>query len=203
MEKKAKNTGEAHVTEAPENAQAPEATAPEAQEGDREEAQTTPTIPSKEKLDKLLRYHVWSAIGVGLVPIPIIDLAALTGVQVNLIRKLANAYGIPFLQDSVKNILSSLVGSTLPVAIAPGVAASVAKFLPIFGQTAGVVTMPIIGGASTYAVGKVFIQHFASGGTFLSFNPEKVKDYYQEMFSEGKKFAADLKKEKDEKDVEK
>jgi uncharacterized protein (DUF697 family) len=200
MEKKAKNTAETQVTEAPDNAQAPEATPPEAQEGDRE---TTPPTPSKEKLDKLLRYHVWSAIGVGLVPLPLVDLAALTGVQVNLIRKLANAYGIPFLQDTVKNILSSLVGSTLPVIVAPGVAASVAKFIPIFGQTAGVVTMPIIGGAATYAVGKVFIQHFASGGTFLTFKPEKVKEYYQEMFTEGKKVAADLKKEKDEEDAEK
>jgi uncharacterized protein (DUF697 family) len=200
MEKKAKNTAETQVTEAPEDIQAPEATPLEAKEGDRE---TAPPVPSKERLDKLLRYHVWSAIGVGLVPVPLVDLAALTGIQINLIRKLANAYGIPFLQDTAKNILSSLVGSTLPIIVAPGVAASVAKFIPILGQTAGVVTMPIIGGAATYAVGKVFIQHFASGGTFLSFNPEKVKDYYQEMFSEGKKFAADLKKEKDEKDAEK
>jgi len=38
--------------------------------------------------------------------------------------------------------------------------------------------MPIVAGAATYAIGKVFVRHFASGGTFLTFNPEKVKDYY-------------------------
>ena len=37
--------------------------------------------------------------------------------------------------------------------------------------------MPVIAGAA-YAVGKVFIQHFASGGTFLTFDPEKVRAHY-------------------------
>ena len=46
--------------------------------------------------------------------------------------------------------------------------------------------MPLIAGASTYAVGKVFYRHFASGGTFLTFDPEKARAYYEEMFQKGK-----------------
>jgi len=42
-------------------------------------------------------------------------------------------------------------------------------------------------------VGKVFMQHFASGGTFLNFNPDEVKEYYSQMFQEGKQVAADMK----------
>jgi len=53
--------------------------------------------------------------------------------------------------------------------------------------------MPITAGAVTYAVGKVFHQHFASGGTFLSFDPDKVRDYYAEMLREGKTVAANMK----------
>ncbi|MCP4106117.1 MAG: hypothetical protein GY749_11350 [Desulfobacteraceae bacterium] len=49
--------------------------------------------------------------------------------------------------------------------------------------------MPVAASASTYALGKIFIQHFASGGTFLTFDPEKVKAYYAEMFEDGKKVA--------------
>ncbi len=162
---------------------------------------TEPKEVPKEQLDAILRHHVWGAIGVGLVPIPLVDLVALTGVQLNLLRKLAKVYGLPFFKDTAKNILSSLAGGALPVAVAPGVAASVAKFIPIFGQTVGVVTMPIIAGAATYAVGKVFIQHFASGGTFLTFNPEKVKGYYAEMFKEGAKVAADIKQEREGKNA--
>lgn len=74
--------------------------------------------------------------------------------------------------------------------------ASAAKAVPVIGQTAGVIAMPIVSGATTYAIGKVFIQHFASGGTFLTFNPEKVRDYYAEMFREGENVAADIQNKK-------
>ncbi len=40
-------------------------------------------------------------------------------------------------------------------------------------------TVPTFAAASTYAVGKIFVQHFESGGTVLSFNPDKVRDYYE------------------------
>lgn len=159
-----------------------------------------PDVP-KEELDKILRYHVWGAIGVSLVPIPLVDLVALTGVQVNLLRVLAKQYKIPFSKDPVTKILSVLVGSTTPVAFGVPLAASLVKFIPFLGEAAAIITLPIIAGASTYAVGKVFIQHFASGGTFLTFNPEKVKAYYAEMFEEGKKIATEIKsaKEKEKK----
>ena len=63
------------------------------------------------------------------------------------------------------------------------------KTIPIVGQTVGMLTMPIIAGATTYAVGKVFHQHFASGGTFLTFDPNEVKSYYTEMIEKGKSVA--------------
>ena len=56
--------------------------------------------------------------------------------------------------------------------------------------------MTILAGATTYAVGKVFIQHFESGGTFLNFNPDSVKEYYETMFKEGQSVAENMKKEK-------
>jgi hypothetical protein len=50
-----------------------------------------------------------------------------------------------------------------------------------------------VSGASTYAIYKVFVQHFESGGTFLDLEPAKVKSYFSEQFAKGKKFAMDLK----------
>jgi lipoate-protein ligase A len=52
--------------------------------------------------------------------------------------------------------------------------------------------MSAIGGAATYAIGRVFIQHFESGGTFLDFNPEKVREYFKEQFERGKGVASEL-----------
>ncbi|ETR71321.1 MAG: hypothetical protein OMM_08199 [Candidatus Magnetoglobus multicellularis str. Araruama] len=71
--------------------------------------------------------------------------------------------------------------------------ASLLKVIPVIGATTGAIALPVTAGAMTYAVGKVFSQHFATGGTLLNFDPEKVKDYYREMFQEGKSYAQNLK----------
>lgn len=169
----------------------------EQEQAAQETQEETPYVePTQEELDTLIRHHVWTAMAVGLVPIPLVDLAGILGVQLNLMRKLANYYRVPFLKDSVKNILSSLIGSALPVTVAAPVA-SLLKVIPVIGTSVGAVSMPLVAGAATYAVGKVFIQHFASGGTFLTFNPQKVKAYYSEMFQEGKNIAAEMKKERE------
>ena len=73
---------------------------------------------------------------------------------------------------------------------------SLMKGVPLIGLTVGALAMPVLAGATTYAVGKVFVQHFASGGTFLNFNPDEVREYYYEMFKEGQEVAAKLKKGK-------
>ncbi|VEN75409.1 conserved membrane hypothetical protein [Candidatus Desulfarcum epimagneticum] len=147
---------------------------------------------SKEEVDKLIRHHMYSAFGIGLIPLPLLDMAALTGVQINLVRKLAKMHGVPFSRDKVKNILSSLVAGTASTAVGAR-AASYAKVIPIVGYSLGAVSVSVLGAASVYAVGKVFNQHFASGGTFLSFDSEKVKDYYSKMFKKGKETASDIK----------
>ncbi len=144
--------------------------------------------------DKTLRNHIIGAMGVGLIPMPVVDLVALIGIQLNMLRKLAKAYDIPFSKDKGKNILASLIGGVLPLPLA-ATFYSLVKSVPFLGQTAGAVAMPLLAGAITYAVGKVFTQHFATGGNFLDFDPDKVRDYYEEMFEEGQKVAADIKDE--------
>jgi hypothetical protein len=42
--------------------------------------------------------------------------------------------------------------------------------------------MVAISGGMTYAIGKVFVQHFESGGTLLDFQPEKMRKYYLDYF---------------------
>ncbi|MEZ5671856.1 MAG: hypothetical protein R3E08_05540 [Thiotrichaceae bacterium] len=49
-----------------------------------------------------------------------------------------------------------------------------------------------MGGAATYAIDKVFVQHFESGGTFLDFDPEAVREHFAAEFAKGKDVAASL-----------
>jgi uncharacterized protein (DUF697 family) len=147
----------------------------------------------KAETDRIIHNHVYGAMGIGLIPVPMVDFLALTGLQVRLLCKLAQFYGVDFSASKVKSIVSALVGSFVPVAAA-GPLGSMIKLLPVIGQTAGALTMLATAGASTYALGRVFVQHFESGGTFLDFEPENVRAYFAEQFKEGQKIATDLRK---------
>ena len=37
--------------------------------------------------------------------------------------------------------------------------------------------MPVVSAGATWVIGKVFIQHFASGGTLLDFNPPDYREF--------------------------
>lgn len=146
------------------------------------------------RLDKLAKNHILAAMGVGLIPIPLVDLVAVTGIQLDLIKKIAAEYEVPFKQEKVKFIVSSLVGGFFSMGSGI-VLSSLVKCIPVIGQTTGAVAMPVISGAATYAIYKVFVRHFESGGTIVDLDPKKVKDYFAEQFTKGKKAAADLKAE--------
>ncbi|MBF0535736.1 MAG: GTPase, partial [Nitrospirae bacterium] len=84
-----------------------------------------------------------------------------------------------------------LIGSGIPVVLSSTVA-SLLKFIPVIGYTTASLSISIVGGASTYALGKVFVQHFESGGTFLDFDPMAVKEYFAKEFKEGQGLLSEL-----------
>jgi len=142
---------------------------------------------------ELVKKSMYVSMAAGLVPVPIFDFLAITGIQIEMLRRLSHLYGVTFMEGKVKNILAALIGGSFPSSFAP-VFAGLSKMVPVVGTTIGAVTLPLIAGASTYAIGKVFIQHFESGGTFLTFDPKSVRTYYAEQFKEGKVVAAEAKK---------
>ena len=142
---------------------------------------------SKEKqAQKLIKDGVILSVGGGLLPVPILDLIGIAGGQTHMLRQLSELYRIPYSQHRAKNIIATLIASLGTGYVGTGLVASVVKTVPFVGSMAGVVSLPIIAGASTYALGKVFVQHFESGGTFLNFEPEKTKTYFARQFAEGK-----------------
>ena len=53
--------------------------------------------------------------------------------------------------------------------------------------------MPTIVGASTYAIGRVFLRHFQEGGAITDISAERMKGYYAEQREAGKKVVASVK----------
>lgn len=139
--------------------------------------ETKPEASSKAaQANRVIRYHAIGAAAVGLVPAPLIDLALIAGIQLNLVRSLAKLYEMPFSEEIGKSLISALLGASVP-----GTAFSLMKFVPVIGM----VGASAAGAASTYAVGKVFVQHFESGGSFLTFDPDRVREHYAREMKSG------------------
>ena len=136
---------------------------------------------------KTVKKYMWWSMGAGLIPVPFVDWAAVSGVQFKMIADLAKVYGVPFKEERVKAIIGSLAGFLLPHSLAFGMIGSGIKAIPVIGALAGAPAMAVFCGAYEWALGRVFIQHFESGGTFLDLDPEAVKEYFRAQFEEGKK----------------
>src|SRR6201988_5042728 len=125
------------------------------------------------------RFSLWSGAA-GLIPVPLVDRRAVGGAQIQMLRRLSEIYGVPFSENRGKSIIASLAGAVIPASTATTTAVgvgSLVKSLPGVGTAIGALTMPVFSAGATYVIGKVFIQHFASGGTLLEFNPPDYREF--------------------------
>jgi uncharacterized protein (DUF697 family) len=149
-------------------------------------SEETPDVARHLRASQLVdRLSLWSGAA-GLIPVPLVDIAAVGGVQLHMLRRLSEIYGIPFSENRGKSIVTSLAGATAPASVATATG-SLIKGLPGIGTAIGALTMPIASAGATWVIGKVFIQHFASGGTLLDFNPPDYREFIKEQKA---KFAA-------------
>jgi len=135
----------------------------------------------QEALLLVRRYMLWSA-GAGLAPIPLFDMVAVMALQSRMLKKLCVLYDLNYSRERAKSLVTSLIAG-----IHAGlIAGSMIRLIPVVGL-ASLAAIPAASGALTYAVGRVFIQHFECGGTLLDFDPAKVRKYFAEQYEEGRK----------------
>lgn len=152
------------------------------------ETVATPSTASlKKQANAITNRRTLYAAGIGLLPFPLVDVAAILGVQVVMIRDIANVYGVDFKEKPVRSIITTLVGDLGAMGVMSGV-----KAIPVVGSFIGGFTTSLTGAAATFALGKVFTQHFDQGGTLLTFDPVESRKYFQEAFEEGKIYVEDL-----------
>lgn len=140
-----------------------------------------------ETPDKIIKTHMMISMGAGLVPLPLLDVVAVTAVQVDMLKQLSSHYNIPFSEQAGKSWISAIGGSVLA-----RMGASTLKAIPVIGSILGGVTMAALSGASTYALGNVFKMHFKNGGDLSDIDVDKAKDYFKVKFDEGKKMAKEM-----------
>jgi uncharacterized protein (DUF697 family) len=163
---------------------------------------TNEVLQPGEQADKVIRNYALGSIVPSLIPVPMLDLVVVTGIQLKMLHSLAQTYGVEFKEEAGRSAVAALIGGTASLGVSRLVTSAV-KAVPFVGQITGAVTMPVINGGSTYAIGKVFKQHFESGGTFLTFDASKVRAYFEEQLKEGKQVVAAAQAATGEKDAAK
>lgn len=140
--------------------------------------------------DNIIKKHVLFAMGGSLVPIPVIDIVAVTGIQIDMIKQLGILYDLNYQGSLGKSTLVALTGNSIS-----RIGASMLKGIPVVGTILGGITQTILAGASTLAVGEVMVKHFEKGGTFLDFDLDDWKEYYDERYQQAKETAKSWKEE--------
>lgn len=143
---------------------------------------------AKIQAEGIVQKHVLWSMGMGAIPIPFLDTIAVSAMQYEMLKQVSNLYGFEMSENMGKSIISLLAGGTLV-----RMGASAVKTIPIIGSLLGGGAMVVLSGASTYAIGSVFVQHFESGGDLFDIDTEKFKNFYKEKFEKGKEYANEMK----------
>lgn len=138
--------------------------------------------------ESMVKNYVIGAVGVSIVPVPLVDIAAVSALQLRMIQKLSELYGKPFSEELVRSLIAAFGGSIAGYG-AGMTAMSLVRIVPGIGWMLSLMSIPVLSGAATYAIGKVFIKHYEEGGSILDLNTDTLKAYYREQFEKGKAVA--------------
>lgn len=140
----------------------------------------------------IIKTHMAAGSALALLPVPLFDLAALTGTQVSLLRSLSQHYDVGFDEQKGKVLLTSLISGSIPLLTVMGLS-SFAKLIPGIGTIGGGISMTILTSSLIYATGQVFVRHFEEGGTLADFDGKHWKSFFTQQFEEKK---AEMKQQK-------
>lgn len=146
---------------------------------DTSTVEATESLPSPNNIEAASRIISsaarWSA-ATGLIPVPVVDLAALAAVQAKMVIDLSHLYTQKPSEEAVRGTIAVLLGTLLSGGLASYTTSALARGVPVVGVAVGVVSFGGFAAAATFAIGKIFVAHYEGGGTFHSFSPEAVSE---------------------------
>jgi uncharacterized protein (DUF697 family) len=118
----------------------------------------------------------WS-VAAGVVPVPLLDTLAISGVQLKMVHELCKFYGVKFEKQAVMGIIVSLVGGAITTSVTDALTHVFLKTIPFAEQ----VLQPTLAFATTYSLGYVFVKHFEQEGTLKDFKAGAMRGYFREQ----------------------
>lgn len=144
--------------------------------------------------NNIVKNHVIASTSMGIIPVAVFDLIALSANQHMMLRHLCKHYEVEFDSYRSKLLITSLMTGSLPVLTVMGLS-SIFKLIPGIGTIGGSTGVALSGGVVTYATGQTFMKHFSAGGTLESFVPSRFSAFFKKELKKGKSFVNTLKPE--------
>jgi uncharacterized protein (DUF697 family)/predicted GTPase len=128
----------------------------------------------RQALPYILAYSTLAG-SAGALPVPIVDLVLLSGIQSRMVFHLAQVYG----QSLTGQRFLEMAGTLgLGMLMRQG-SRTLLKFIPYVGPVIGTVASGALAGASTFALGKAFCYYYQSVHQGHVPRPEELRRYYR------------------------
>ncbi|MDP0501496.1 MAG: DUF697 domain-containing protein [Verrucomicrobiota bacterium JB022] len=172
------------------SAEEPTQSAPEASAPDAVETAPAVKVSPDVHAEAIINRYTAFAAGGGVIPLPLVDLAVISGVQVKMLVELCKAYGVDHNEKTAEIALGSVVGALGIFPLLQRFLASGFKVIPGVGQLLSLTAGPAAAAGITYGVGRVFAEHFANGGNLLNIDLSKAKSTFNKFYERGKQAVA-------------
>jgi uncharacterized protein (DUF697 family) len=109
------------------------------------------------------RHRTLAALG-GLAPLPVVNIAGVTAVNLRMVKKLSELYQLPFQRDRARAMIIGLMGGAVPTGLGAATASTLTFVIP-GAAFVGLGVSAVTAAAVTRAIGMVFIESFESAVT--------------------------------------
>ena len=138
---------------------------------------------ARESLPHILGYSTLAA-SAGAVPIPVLDLVLLSGIQSRMIYHLAKLYGQPMDAKRFLEIGGGMGLGALTRQATRMTVVELLKLIPFVGTVMGAVAGGALAWASTYALGKAFCYYYRRVHQGHVPQTEDLKVYYKDQLAQ-------------------
>ncbi len=104
------------------------------------------------------RHRTYAAVG-GLFPLPIVNIAGVTAINMRMVKQLSDLYRVPFERDRTRSMIIGLMGGAVPTGLGAATASTLVFVVP-GSALFGLAVSAISAGALTRGIGLVFLEHF-------------------------------------------
>ncbi len=107
------------------------------------------------------RHKNYAAMG-GLVPLPVVNIAGITAINLRMVKQLSELYQVPFERDRTRSLIVGLIGGAVPTGVGTATSSIMMWVMP-GGVLLGLGAAALTAGALTRGIGLVFIESFERG----------------------------------------